>query len=673
MALPSTVQTRAPERAVRRATVCLAGNPNVGKSTLFNALTGAAVETANYAGMTVETTAIQVSWEGQPLEIVDLPGAYALSIGEGEGRTDERVARQALLERRPDVVIAVADATNLARNLYLVLQLLDLGFRVVVALNFMDEARRRDVRIDRMALQEALGVPVVRTVAVRGEGIADVKAAVVEMVRAGAGAEPDGSAPAPARTAAVRYSDVVRARREALVERLEARPDPLPYGLSAHATALAILEGDTRLAQAAGVESPEGGVSDDEPPIGLRIAAERYAAARALARACTETHAAAPPDRAWRVATAPVTGPLILVAVVAAVFAVLFFVGDALSTGLTDLWSATASPALTAGVHALLGSGWIGGTVLWGIDGGILATLAVGIPYILTFYVIMAVLEETGYMNAAAYLSDRIMHHFGLHGRAVIPLIAAGGCNVPAILGTRVLSTMRERVIASILIVLVPCSARTAVIMGAVAKYAGWQWAVLVYGVVFVVGVSAGILLDRMLPGQAEGLVMEIFPMRRPVVRNVARKTWRRFRDFVWVAAPIILGGSLALGALYETGLIWYAEGPLRPVVSGWLGLPAVAGLVLIFAVLRKELALQLLVVFAVARYGASASDLRNFMSAHQLVVFAIVNSIYIPCVATIAMLARELGWQRAAYISVGTIATALVVGGAVAHVLPFV
>jgi ferrous iron transport protein B len=302
-----------------------------------------------------------------------------------------------------------------------------------------------------------------------------------------------------------------------------------------------------------------------------------------------------------------------------------------------------------------------------------LATLAVGIPYILTFYVIMAVLEETGYMNAAAYLSDRIMHHFGLHGRAVIPLIAAGGCNVPAILGTRVLSTMRERVIASILIVLVPCSARTAVIMGAVAKYAGWQWAVLVYGVVFVVGVSAGILLDRMLPGQAEGLVMEIFPMRRPVVRNVARKTWRRFRDFVWVAAPIILGGSLALGALYETGLIWYAEGPLRPVVSGWLGLPAVAGLVLIFAVLRKELALQLLVVFAVARYGASASDLRNFMSAHQLVVFAIVNSIYIPCVATIAMLARELGWQRAAYISVGTIATALVVGGAVAHVLPFV
>jgi len=194
MALPSTVQTRAPERAVRRATVCLAGNPNVGKSTLFNALTGAAVETANYAGMTVETTAIQVNWEGQPLEIVDLPGAYALSIGEGEGRTDERVARQALLERRPDVVIAVADATNLARNLYLVLQLLDLGFRVVVALNFMDEARRRDVRIDRMALQEALGVPVVRTVAVRGEGIADVKAAVVEMVRAGATPTPSGRA-----------------------------------------------------------------------------------------------------------------------------------------------------------------------------------------------------------------------------------------------------------------------------------------------------------------------------------------------------------------------------------------------------------------------------------------------------------------------------------------------
>jgi ferrous iron transport protein B len=149
------------------------------------------------------------------------------------------------------------------------------------------------------------------------------------------------------------------------------------------------------------------------------------------------------------------------------------------------------------------------------------------------------------------------------------------------------------------------------------------------------------------------------------------RKTWFRFREFVWVAAPIILVGSMALGALYESGAIWYLERPMEPVVGWWLGLPAVAGLVLIFAFLRKELALQLLVAFSVARYGGAAHDLTLFMSRNQLVVFALVNAIYVPCLATVVMLAHEFGWRRAGYISAGTIATALAVGGAVAHVLP--
>ena len=149
------------------------------------------------------------------------------------------------------------------------------------------------------------------------------------------------------------------------------------------------------------------------------------------------------------------------------------------------------------------------------------------------------------------------------------------------------------------------------------------------------------------------------------------RKTWYRFKEFVFAAAPLILLGSLVLGALYESGLIWHLTGPMAPIVQGWLGLPAVAGLTLLFAVLRKELALQLLVAFAVVAYGASAHNLLSFMTPHQLVVYAIVNSLYVPCVATIAMLGRELGWRAAAGISGGTVAIAVLVGGAVAHVLP--
>jgi ferrous iron transport protein B len=358
--------------------------------------------------------------------------------------------------------------------------------------------------------------------------------------------------------------------------------------------------------------------------------------------------------------------------VLAAIFAVLYFVGNGLSSLLTFAWSHSAGPGIQAAVHAVFGHGAVGATLLWGLDGGVLAILGVGVPYILTFYCILAVLEDSGYMNAAAFLSDRVMHRLGLHGRAVIPLIAAAGCNVPAILGTRVLATMRERVIASTLITLVPCSARTAVILGAVSLYAGWQWALFVYAVVLVVGLAAGLVLNRILPGEQDGLVMEMFPFRRPSPRLIAAKTWKRFTAFVWGAAPIMLLGSVALGALYESGLVWHLTGPLSPVVSGWLGLPAVAGLTLLFAVLRKELALQLLVAFAVVRYGPSAAhDLLRFMTPHQIVVYALVNTIYIPCAATIVMLGRELGWRRAGLISVGTIGIALAVGGGVAHLLP--
>jgi ferrous iron transport protein B len=163
---------------------------------------------------------------------------------------------------------------------------------------------------------------------------------------------------------------------------------------------------------------------------------------------------------------------------------------------------------------------------------------------------------------------------------------------------------------------------------------------------------------------------MEMFPFRRPVLRQVAGKTWRRFREFVWDAAPIILAGSIILGALYETGVIWRLTEPLSPIVEDWLLLPPVAGLTLLFAVLRKELALQLLIAFAAVSV-ATADDLTTFMTTSQIVTYAVVNSIYIPCVATIAVMGREIGWRRTAAVSAGTIVLAILVGGVIARLAP--
>jgi ferrous iron transport protein B len=249
----------------------------------------------------------------------------------------------------------------------------------------------------------------------------------------------------------------------------------------------------------------------------------------------------------------------------------------------------------------------------------------------------------------------------------VIPLVAGAGCNVPAIMATRVLATARERILASTLVCLVPCSARTAVIAGAVSKYVGWEAAVGVYLIVAALGWGAGWGLNRLLPGRSTGLVMEMFPLRTPRLRTMLKRTWHRFAGFVWVAMPVVLAGSLALGIIYETGLVWAFTAPLAPVVEGWLGLPAVAGLTLIFAVLRKELALQLLITLAVARHGASAGEITAFMDRGQIFTYALVNTLYIPCIATIAVLAGEIGWKRGLAVSGFTVALALLAGG-VAH-----
>ena len=293
-------------------------------------------------------------------------------------------------------------------------------------------------------------------------------------------------------------------------------------------------------------------------------------------------------------------------------FITLFVVGDVLSRLLTGAWTAWVSP----GRHrrrspaSSATASWAA-PLLWGVDGGILATLAVGIPYILTFYFMLALVEDSGYMNAAAFLSDRVMHRFGLHGRAVIPLIAAGGCNVPAIIAHALAhehARARHRLHARRAHALQRAHRRHHRRRGRLRGLA-----------VGAVRLRRRVRRRRPAPAwrstascrASEGaFVMEMFPFRRPVLRQVARKTWRRFREFVWDAAPIILLGSMVLGLLYETGFIWKLTAPLAPVVEGWLMLPAVAGLTLIFAVLRKELALQLLLAFAAVSIGGAVTEL---------------------------------------------------------------
>ncbi len=642
--------------------VALAGNPNVGKSTIFNHLTGMGVATANYPGKTVEVQLAETRFGDRTIGVFDLPGTYAL----GGISEDQWVARQALLDGTPDAVILVLDATNLARNLYLGLQILDLGLPLVVSLNVVDQAEARGIQLDSERLAELLGSPVVPTVATRGTGLDALMAQVVRQVAHPASLRPR-----------LRYSEDVEAAIGKLERALAARTDR-PHGLPPRATAILLLEGDPEIGDwLAGAPDVEDLVAlhneladalrdlRGEDPA-LLLSRERHGLAGLIAAAVEAREQERPllADRLWRLTTAPLTGLPLLGLVLAGIFTFLFVVGDWLSAGFGALWAAYASPAIRWPFHALFGDGILSRTLLWGFDAGLNAALAVGIPYVLTFYALLAVLEDTGYLNAVAFLTDRIMHKMGLHGRAMIPLVAGAGCNVPAIMGARVLGSLRERVIVSTLVVLTPCSARTAVILGAVSLTVGWKAALAIYAVTAALALGTGIGLHRFLPGRSMGLVMEMFPFRRPGLGAILKKTWGRFEDFVFVATPIVLGGSIILGGLHETGLLWALATPLKPIMEWWLGIPAVAGLTLIIAVLRKELALQLLVTLAMIQYGPEAKNLLYFMRPEQIVIYALVNTIYIPCLATISVLARELGWRRALLISAFTIVLALLVGG---------
>ena len=652
-------------------TFALAGNPNVGKSSVFNWLTGMGVMTANYPGKTVEVNLATTHFKDHEIGIMDLPGIYALgSISE-----DQWVARQALLDADPDAILVILDATRLERNLYLPLQLLDLGLPVVVALNLIDEAWRNGLRIDHHRLAKLLGAPVVPTVAIRGQGLDQL----VEM-----GLNVAGSG--RVRASISRYGMDVEEAIEALGNLLVKEGIVLPRGLPPRAIAILLLEEDEEfLAWARGLPERERILAEVSEvashiferhgePAPLRIARERHGLAGAIA-AQVRRRVSAPSkaqDRLWRLTTAPLTGYPLLGLTLAGLFGFLFYVGNFLSDLLSGVWQAYASPLIRFVIEFVLGPGVASRTLLWGLDAGINAALSVGIPYVLTFYFILSVLEDTGYLNSIAFLTDPFMHKLGLHGRAAIPLVAGAGCNVPAIMGLRVLTTMRERILAGTLICLMPCSARTAVIAGAVSKYVGWGPAVSIYLIVAAISFTAGWGLNRVLPGHSAGLVMEMFPFRPPSLSKMIKCTWYRFRDFLFVATPVVLAGSFVLGLIYETGLLWLFTAPLAPVVEGWLGLPSVAGLTLVFAVLRKELALQLLLALAIAKYGSGVTDLLQFMDKGQIFTYTLVNTLYIPCIATVAVLARELGWRRALAISAFTILLALAAGGTVHRLIIF-
>jgi ferrous iron transport protein B len=640
--------------AGRLPVVALVGRPNVGKSTFLARASRRFVETANAPGTTMALERQSIVAGGRAACLVDLPGTRSLDDEPANGRPFWEL----LLEAAPDAMLVVADAGNLARHLPLALACRDLGLPVVIAANLTDEATRRGIGVDTGRLGQLVTMPVHATCGRTGAGVDAALAAAVGLaaqrvaVRAG-DRSPRGTAPALA------YPYPIDRRLSEAATTLTTEPRSLGA-----AAAL----GPLHAGVLGGAISGRGGAS-------ILLAAEleplRWAAAAALADQ-VERHADVPEplaDRLARWSTSPLPGIPLFLGVSVAAFLVVILAGGWLAALLGAAWGATVSPFLAMAVPAVVPVPVVANAMLWALDGGLLSMLSVGIPYVLTFYLLLAVLEDSGYLTSAAVLMDRAFAALGLPGRMAIPLLAAAGCNVPAIYGTRALRTRRERVLGSFLVTLTPCSARSAVVIAALAPFAGLGAAVAAFAVVGATTVAAGLGANALIPGRQPSLVLELAPLRRPVARHVAAKAWFRFRSFVVTATPIMLVGSLVLGVVYEAGAWQGIATAIGPSVEALLGLPAIAGVALAFAFLRKELALQLLLVFAAVELGHQAS-LGELMSPAQLFVYAVVSSVSIPCIATLAALRGELGARAAAGISAATLALALGVGAVLARLL---
>lgn len=648
-------------------TLALVGNPNVGKSTVFNFLTGLSATTANYPGKTVEISIGSSSYNEIHFSVIDLPGTYSL----GSMSEDQYVARQEILEGNADVIAVIVDATNLMRNLYMVLQLIDLGYPVVVGCNQMDLAIKQNICIDIKRLSSFLGVPVIPIIATSGEGIENLIDVSIKLVT-------DEKKRVPIFP---KYGGEMMKHINKLSGVISGNNNQIPYKLTPRALSILLLEEDKQfisttktgnngqvIMRKAKEISEKIQKNHGEKPA-IRLSRERYKFLKTLTDKVVQPGGSKISFSAklWKITLHPITGLPILIFGLISIFMTMYFIGGFLSTHFDNFWVSFISPQIKLIIYSVFGHNQTANTLLWGFDAGIQAALSVGIPYILTFYIILALLEDTGYLNSIAFLTDSLMHKIGLHGRSVIPIIAGAGCNVPAIIGTRVLTTRREKVIACTLITLVPCSARTAIIMGSVAFFLGWQWALGIYLIDFIIGMLVGRSLALLLPGKSPGLVMEMFPFRTPQLTTILKKAWLRFKEFLFTAIPIIAIGSFILGGLYESKLMWMITGPMSIIVEKWLGLPAIAGICLIFGILRKELALQLLIALAIMRGGTNVQNLLSFMSKEQIFIFALVTTLYIPCLATISALTKELGWKTAMAISLSTITIAVLVGG-IAH-----
>ncbi|MBN1486372.1 MAG: ferrous iron transport protein B [Anaerolineae bacterium] len=621
------------------ATVALTGQPNVGKSTVFNRLTGLNQHVGNWPGKTVEQKSGLFVGDGYEYQLIDLPGSYSLTANSEE----ERIARDFIIKQRPDVVVAVVDAAIMERSLYLLSELLLLPAPVILVLNMMDVAEQEGIQIEPDVLAVALGIPVVPMSAVHNCGYQELLAAIAQLLEGEFDYHP-------------RRPTILPEHQTVLADVITLVADYVPAPYTKDWIALKLLEGDNEVAalmeSLVPVESwskVQNILLEHEDAI-LDIAGARYEWIARMVRAAVvqpKVGQVGLTARLDKVLTHPVAGTVVLLLVLGFVFWLTYAIGSPVQQWLDSLLGSLAefvrvSLSAPAWLVDLLADGVIGGA-------GMVLTF---LPILVFFFAVLGFLEDTGYMARIAYLTDRFMHMMGLHGKSFIPLLLGFGCNVPSILGTRIIETRRARLLTILLAPLVPCTARMAVVTVLSAIFFGDSAGLVAWSLValnLVVLALTGILFHRLvLKGEQAAFIMELPLYHLPNLRTIGLYVWQNIIAFVEKAGTVILLASIVIWCLSYfptgdiTGSYLAVVGQWLEPVGAWMGLPWPFMVALLTSFVAKENTIATLGIL----YGDIQTALPEVLTPAAALGMLVSQMLFIPCIAALATIKQEAGWK---------------------------
>jgi ferrous iron transport protein B len=605
--------------------IALVGQPNCGKSTFFNQLVGYKAQTSNFPGTTVEFLTAEVIYEGVKLVITDLPGIYSL-LGEEPA---ERVTLKYLLENPVDVIINILDSSVISRSLELTIELSTLGIPMVLVLNMKDEAEKKGIKIDTKKLEEILGIDVVETVATQGKGIDQVIKKVFN----------------PKKPFKLLRIELGPEAEWIIKDAIKKIKDKYPKLNEDACKILAIADADGQLSilekkEAERIKNSLSSSMKVESPW-LLVHQEKHKLAMEIFEKCAKiTHVKKQKFIDYKMDSIVMNsyaGPLIALLTLLGIFFLVQKVGGFLA----EIF-AIPFDKLSEIIELTKWGGFLK-TLIQSVVDGLNSGIGIVFPYFIPFVFLLSIMEDLGYLSRLAFVLDHFLHRIGLHGKSVVPFILGYGCNVPAVFSTRIIESERERITTAFLIPFIPCSARLAIIFALSNLFLGFKFTFTLFVLnIFVIAILAKIM-SLLYKSEVTDFILEIPPYRIPTVKGTLSKLWYKLKDFIFFAWPVIVIGSIVLSLMQYFGLDTIINKAFSPFVHGILGINENLSVVLIFGVLRKELAL----IMASEALKVPVELLNTVMTKKELVVFTTFVTFYTPCLSTILALWKEIGLTK--------------------------